>query len=624
MHDRTLQDPARRTMLTRSAALAAGSLLGAETSAAPIRADTSPGASPRRQIEHGKRTIDVLIVGGGSAGAVMAARLTEKASRNVLLLEAGHNYAAWDYPHVIASSDIVGGDARHEWGYRTKPGYIDHPIGALRGKVLGGSSAINGAVAIRARAQDLKNWNLPGWSFAEMLPAFKRLESRDSGSAALHGHAGPLPVRQLTREDITPMQRAFVDATVANGYRIIDDFDGPDANGVGPYSMNVVNGVRVNTGIAYLTNDVRARENLQIRGGSLVDRVLFDNDRAIGVRLASGEEIHAGEVILSAGSYGSAAILLRSGIGPGADLRALSIPEVANLPVGKRLKDHPFYYNAYAARPDKIGDQSPVIGAFLWTHSATAQNGDLDLHVTATHLFPHDQSPTGVGFVLAVALTRPLSVGSLKLASRKPDDAPIIDLNFLAEAQDRARLLDGIKLARRIGRTTPLSELIHAELNPGPGAETDEQILASVRSTVDTHVLGASGRMRGGARESRHRAAREPARERGEAGRASDRSAAAVRRALRRGRRSARQGADGRARPRRGQGDARADRSDVGLRERGRRSRARKRRAGAPGRHEDHSVAAARDSTRADRPDRRGPRSRLSRDAVLGRPMTRG
>lgn len=487
MNDRTLQDPARRTMLTRSAALAAGSLLGAETSAAPIRADTSPGASPRRQIEHGKRTIDVLIVGGGSAGAVMAARLTEKASRNVLLLEAGHNYAAWDYPHVIASSDIVGGDACHEWGYRTKPGYIDHPIGALRGKVLGGSSAINGAVAIRARAQDLKNWNLPGWSFAEMLPAFKRLESRDSGSAALHGHAGPLPVRQLTREDITPMQRAFVDATVANGYRIIDDFDGPDANGVGPYSMNVVNGVRVNTGIAYLTNDVRARENLQIRGGSLVDRVLFDNDRAIGVRLASGEEIHAGEVILSAGSYGSAAILLRSGIGPGADLHALSIPEVANLPVGKRLKDHPFYYNAYAARPDKIGDQSPVIGAFLWTHSATARNGDLDLHVTATHLFPHDQSPTGVGFVLAVALTRPLSVGSLKLASRKPDDAPIIDLNFLAEAQDRARLLDGIKLARRIGRTSPLSELIHAELNPGPGAATDEQILASVRSTVDTY-----------------------------------------------------------------------------------------------------------------------------------------
>ncbi|WP_156437380.1 MULTISPECIES: GMC family oxidoreductase [Burkholderia] len=491
MSDDTLRNLARRTMLAQtlshSAALAVGSLLNGEATAAPASADAPTDAPSRRRAGNGKRTLDVLIVGGGSAGAVLAARLSEKTSRNVLLLEAGRNYAAWDYPHVIASSDIVGGDARHEWGYRTQTGYIDHPIGALRGKVLGGSSAINGAVAIRPRPQDLKNWNLPGWSFDDMLPSFKRLESRDSGSAALHGHAGPLPVRQLTREDITPMQRAFVDATVANGYRVIDDFDGPDANGVGPYSMNIVNGVRVNTGIAYLTNDVRARNNLRIRGDALVDRVLFDRDRAIGVRLANGEEIHANEVILSAGSYGSAAILLRSGIGPGADLRALSIPEVANLPVGQRLKDHPFYYNAYAARPDRIGDQSPVIGAFLWTHSASAQNGDLDLHVTATHLFPHDQSPTKVGFVLAVALTRPLSVGSLKLASRKPGDAPVIDLNFLADEQDRVRLLDGIKLARRIGRTAPLSDLIHSELNPGPGAATDEQILASVRSTLDTY-----------------------------------------------------------------------------------------------------------------------------------------
>ncbi|WP_175910217.1 MULTISPECIES: GMC oxidoreductase [unclassified Burkholderia] len=503
MNDDTPQYPARRTMLAQtlahSAALAVGSLLGGEAIAAPA-ADTQSDASPQRRAGNGKRTIDVLIVGGGSAGAVMAARLSERASRNVLLLEAGHNYAAWDYPHVIASSDIVGGDPGHEWGYRTQAGYIDHPIRALRGKVLGGSSAINGAVAIRAREQDLKNWNLPGWSYADMLPSFRRLESRDSGSAALHGHAGPLSVRQLTREDITPMQRAFVDATVANGYRVIDDFDGPDADGVGPYAMNIVNGVRVNTGIAYLTNDVRARKNLQIRGGALVDRVLFDRDRAIGVKLANGEEIHANEVILSAGSYGSAAILLRSGVGPGADLRALSIPEIANLPVGQRLKDHPFYYNAYAARPDRIGDPSPVIGAFLWTHSASAQNGDLDLHVTATHLFPHDQSPTKVGFVLAVALTRPLSVGSLKLASRKPDDAPVIDLNFLAEQQDRTRLLDGIRLARRIGRTAPLSDLVHSELNPGPGAATDEQILASVKSTVDTYhhptstaPMGAAG-----------------------------------------------------------------------------------------------------------------------------------
>jgi choline dehydrogenase len=443
-----------------------------------------PGAAASMSTQ---RVVDVLIVGGGSAGAVMASRLSERIRRTVVLLEAGRAYPAWAYPHVIASSDTVGGDPEHDWGFRSEAGYVPHPINAIRGKVLGGSSAVNGAVAIRARPQDFRNWGLPGWSYEDMLASFKRLERRDNGCAALHGYDGPLPVRQLTRDEITPMQQAFIDAVLENGYRLIDDFDAPDADGVGPYSMNIVNGVRVNTGMAYLNDHVRSRDNLQIRAGVVVDKVLFDGTRAIGVQLADGEQLHAGEVILSAGTYGSASVLLRSGVGPGTDLRALAIPEVIDLPVGRRLKDHPFYYNAYAACPERIGRQSPVIGAKLWTHSSTAKNGDMDLHITATHLFPHDQSPTGVGFVLAVALTRPESTGTLRLASRDPLAAPRIDLNFLAAPEDRARLLEGVKLARRIGRTSPLSTLIDSELAPGPAALSDEQIMDSIRSTLDTY-----------------------------------------------------------------------------------------------------------------------------------------
>lgn len=479
----TLNNPSRRAVL-------AGGVMAAATFAAG--SGLAHGLKPVGKTGNGdgqRIAFDVIIVGGGSSGAVLARRLSKNSDRQVLLLEAGHSYSPDNYPELIANSDIVGanGNSEFEWGYKTQPGYIDHPIGALRGKVLGGSSAINGAVAIRTRPTDFKRWGLPGWSYEELLPFFKKLETHSGGASPLHGHDGPLPVHQLSDAEVTLMQRAFINATVANGYKVVSDFDSADANGVGPYPMNIVNGVRINTGMAYLTDEVRSRDNLTIRADSLVDKVLFDGKRAIGVQLADGEKLFADEVILSAGSYASPAILLRSGIGPQQDLHALQIPLIAELPVGQNLMDHPFYYNAYAANPELIGSQSPAIGAKLWTHSSTAEDGDLDLHITATHLFPHEQSPTQVGFVLAVALTRPLSRGKVTLASRDPFIAPNIDLNFLAEPKDRQRLLDGIRLARKISTTAPLNTLIHSELNPGLGNDTDEALLASVKASLDTY-----------------------------------------------------------------------------------------------------------------------------------------
>ena len=479
-----MKDLSRRQLISKTLLASAAATLGASASISALSAQ----AQPAQRIRETSPIFDVVIVGGGSAGAVMAARLSENPARRVLLLEAGHSYAPYDYPRLIANSDVLGanGNPEYEWGYRTEPGYVSHAIGAIRGKVLGGSSGVNGAVAIRARPEDFKRWDLPGWRYQDLLPSFKKLETRHGlHDRAIHGDSGPFPVVQLTLDDITPMQRAFVAATRANGYDAIDDFDGPSANGVGPYPMNIVNGVRVNTGMAYLDEKTRARDNLTLRADTLVDRVIFDGQHAIGVRLASGEEILAAEVILSAGTYGSAAVLMRSGIAPAQQSKRLGIPVVANLPVGENLVDHPFYYNAYAARPDIIGSQSPVIGAKLWTHSSQAEPGELDLHITATHLFPHDQSPTGVGFVLAVALTRPQSTGRVWLESRDPAAAPHIDLNFLAQENDRVRLLEGVKLARKIGQTAPLSTLIHSELAPAAGS--DEAILASMAATLDTY-----------------------------------------------------------------------------------------------------------------------------------------
>jgi choline dehydrogenase len=446
----------------------------------------------------GNGRADIIIVGGGSAGAVLASHLTENPTRSVLLVEAGTAYGVDGYPDDLLDAAHVPAEPEHEWGFTARGGAASPEIDAPRAKALGGCSTHNATVAMRARPSDIRDWQdhgLDDWTIEDVLETFRELENTPDGDDAYHGRTGPLPIRQLKYEDLTTSLRGFVDATVAEGFPRVEDFNGPNPSGVGGYPVNVIDGVRQNTGLVYLTEEVRNRPNLKISGNVLVDRVLFDQGRATGVVTATGAEIPAGEVILSSGTYGSPAILLRSGVGPAADLASLGIDVVADLPVGQHLQDQPFYYNGYALKPEAL-DMRPAVGALLWRQSSEASGEELDMHIAVTHLLPPEYSPTGGAITLSVAVVKPDSRGTLRLRSRDPRKQPEIDCNFLADERDARRMLEGVKLARKIGRSPALAQFLKLEILPGDAVGNDQLAgviasnLASYGHPVATAPMG--------------------------------------------------------------------------------------------------------------------------------------
>jgi choline dehydrogenase len=452
--------------------------------------------------------VSFVIAGAGSAGAVLAARLTEDPAAEVLLLEAGPDYPSREKtPAELLDARSVA--ATHDWGYVASP--VRGRSGPYpRGKVVGGTSSINAALAVRGTPADFGDWVAGGcseWGWDEVLPFFLRLESDLDYRDDLHGASGPVPVCRWTAGDLVPQQRAFYAACRTAGFGHIGDHNHPgagDVRGVGPLPMNRRGLERVSTARAYL-DPARRRPNLAIRPGCLVDKVRFAGSRAVGVDLVIGREretVEADHVILSAGAIGSPAILLRSGIGPAGHLAATGIAPVADLPgVGARLWDHPGVSMLLAPRPG-FGDLSaPCLQvAARYLDGASPDRGEVFLFLASgvdVTGIPGAEAAVGgpVGMELCPVLMRPRAAGRLALHSADPHQQPAIELDFAADPEDMRRMTDAVRLLHDLTRSAEMSAVAYGVAGLSDAAAASQDALtAYVCEHADTfgHALGTA------------------------------------------------------------------------------------------------------------------------------------